>query len=313
MSADPPPIEPSALDARAVRRHFARAASTYDEAAVLQREIGARMMERLDIIRLGPAAILDAGCGTGEALPELAARYPGARRVALDVALSMLAGARERSLSQRSLIERLLRPRAGARPATPSFVCADVTSLPFAAGAFGLVWSNLTLQWARDLEAAIAEFHRVLEVGGLAIFTTFGPDTLRELRAAFEGVDALPHVARFVDMHDIGDMLVAAGFADPVMQMEMMTVTYPDARALLRDLRAIGATNAAAGRRRTLTGRRRFERALAALEAMPGRTAEGRLPASFEVIYGHAWKALPRRTPEGHAIVTFDRTPRAGR
>ena len=147
----------------------------------------------------------------------------------------------------------------------------------------------------------------MLEVGGLVTFTTFGPDTLKELRAAFTAVDAHPHVGRFVDMHDIGDLLVHAGFADPVMQMEMLTLTYPDARSMTHDLKAIGATNATVGRRRGLTGRRRFERALAALEAMPGRAADGRIPATFEVIYGHAWKVAPRRTPEGHAIVTFER------
>jgi malonyl-CoA O-methyltransferase len=314
MSAEEPRgPNPSALDPRAVRRHFARAASTYDSAAVLQREVGARMMERLELVRLTPAAILDAGCGTGEALPELASRYPRARRVALDVALPMLSLARERSQSRRSLIERLLRPIGGAGHDAPWFVCADAGALPFAAGAFGLVWSNLTLQWVSDLGRAIAEMHRVLDVGGLATFTTFGPDTLKELRAAFLGVDALPHVGRFVDMHDVGDMMMGAGFADPVMQMEMMTVTYPDARSLLRDLHAIGATNATAGRRRTLTGRRRFERALAALESMPGRTADGQLPASYEVIYGHAWKSAPRRTAEGHAIVSFEREPRTRR
>ena len=308
MSADEPRApDPSTPDPRAVRRHFARAASTYDAAAVLQREVGARMMERLDLVRLTPAAILDAGCGTGEALPDLAARYPAARRVALDVAMPMLSIARERSRSRRSLIERLLRPIGGAGHDVPRFVCADAGALPFAAGAFDLVWSNLTLQWVSDLGRAIAEFHRILDVGGLATFTTFGPDTLKELRAAFLGVDALPHVGRFVDMHDIGDMLVGAGFADPVMQMEMMTVTYPDARSLLRDLHAIGATNATAGRRRTLTGRQRFERALEALERMPGRTADGQLSASYEVIYGHAWKPAPRRTAEGHAIVSFER------
>jgi malonyl-CoA O-methyltransferase len=314
MSAEEPRgPNPSALDPRAVRRHFARAASTYDSAAVLQREVGARMMERLELVRLTPAAILDAGCGTGEALPELASRYPRARRVALDVALPMLSVARERSLSRRSLIERLLRPIGGAGHDAPWFVCADAGALPFAAGAFGLVWSNLTLQWVSDLGRAIAEMHRVLDVGGLATFDI----RARHAQGAAGGVPgrrcAAATVGRFVDMHDVGDMMVGAGFADPVMQMEMMTVTYPDARSLLRDLHAIGATNATAGRRRTLTGRRRFERALAALERMPGRTADGQLPASYEVIYGHAWKSAPRRTAEGHAIVSFEREPRTRR
>ena len=305
--------DPRALEARAVRRHFARAAATYDAAAVLQREVGTRMMERLDLVRLAPAAILDAGCGTGEALPELVARYPLARRTALDVALPMLVAARERTRERRSLLGRLLAPVGGRAASAPSFVCGDAVALPFAAGAFGLVWSNLTLQWVAELPRAIAEFHRVLEVGGLVTFTTFGPDTLKELRAAFLGVDALTHVGHFVDMHDIGDLLVNAGFADPVMQMEMLTLTYPDARSLVRDLHAIGATNATEGRRRTLTGRRRFERALAALETAARRAPDGRIPVTFEVIYGHAWKAAPRRTAEGHAIVSFERGPRERR
>ena len=299
--------DPAAIDPRAVRKHFARAAATYDAAAVLQREVGARMMERLDVIRLAPGAILDAGCGTGEALPELAARYPRARRVAVDVALPMLAAARTRTRENRSLLLRLLSPLGGRPPGAPALVCADISALPFAAGAFGLVWSNLTLQWAPALPQAIAEFHRVLDVGGLVTFTTFGPDTLKELRAAFAGVDVHPHIARFADMHDIGDLLVQAGFADPVMQMEMLTLTYLDARAVARDLKAIGATNAAHARPRALMGRRRWERALAALD---GLRRDGRIPATFEVIYGHAWKAAPARTAEGHAIVRVERKPR---
>lgn len=308
MTADPPrEPDPAAIDPRAVRRHFERAARTYDAAAVLQREVGARMMERLDVMRLAPATILDAGCGTGDALPELAARYPLARRVALDVALPMLVATRERIRENRSLVDRLLSPLGVRAPGAALMVCGDVGSLPFAAGTFGLVWSNLTLQWVADLPRAIAEIHRVLEIGGLVTFTTFGPDTLKELRAAFAAVDAHPHVGRFVDMHDVGDLLVQSGFADPVMQMEMLTLTYADARSLAGDLKAIGATNAAQGRRRGLTGRGRFERALASLEAVPGRAADGRIAATFEVIYGHAWKAAPRRTAEGHAIVQFER------
>jgi malonyl-CoA O-methyltransferase len=295
--------DPLAVDPRAVRRHFARAAATYDAAAVLQREVGARMMERLDVIRLAPASVLDAGCGTGAALPGLATRYPRARRVALDIALPMLAAVRARFGESRTLLDRL-RGRPSGAPAT---ICGDIAALPFATGSFGLVWSNLALQWVTDLPAAIAEFHRVLGVGGLVTFTTFGPDTLKELRAAFEGADAHPHVARFPDMHDVGDLLVATGFGDPVLQMEILTLTYPDARAMMRDLKAIGATNAVQGRRRGLMGRRRFERALAALAAMPGRAPDGRIAATFEVIYGHAWKAPTRRTKEGHAIVTFER------
>ena len=234
MTADPPrEPDPAAIDSRAVRRHFARAARTYDAAAVLQREVGTRMMERLDVMRLAPATILDAGCGTGEALPELAARYPQARRVALDVALPMLVATRERIRENRSLVDRLLSPLGVRAPgARVARLRATLARSRSRRGRFGLVWSNLTLQWVADLPRAIAEIHRVLEIGGLVTFTTFGPDTLKELRAAFAAVDAHPHVGRFVDMHDVGDLLVQSGFADPVMQMEMLTLTYADARSM---------------------------------------------------------------------------------
>jgi len=296
------------LDPRAIRRHFARAAATYDSAAVLQQEIGTRMAERLDVVRLAPTAVLDAGCGTGAALGELAARYPQARRVALDVAPAMLAAARTKVRQQRSLAARLLAPLRGA-PADGGvhFVCADVAALPFRAGAFGLVWSNLVLQWAGDLPRALAEFHRVLDVGGLLTFTTFGPDTLRELRAAFAGVDAAPHVNQFADMHDVGDLLVHAGFADPVLQMEYVTLTYAEPAAMVRDLKAIGATNAATGRAPGLMGRARWRRAMDALEAT---RRDGRIAATFEVIHGHAWKAAPTHTADGRAIVRVERQAR---
>jgi malonyl-CoA O-methyltransferase len=310
MAADPPHSPDSgAPDSRAVRRHFARAATTYDHAAVLQKEVGARLAERLDAVKLVPAVVLDAGCGTGDAQAELAARYPSARYVGLDVALPMLAAARSKAGLGRSALARIFATFAGGRAASePRFVCGDIVAMPFAAGAFDLVWSNLALQWVGDLPGALAEMSRVLAVDGLATFTTFGPDTLKELRAAFSAVDRHVHVSRFVDMHDIGDMLVGAGFADPVMQMDMMTLTYDDAGAMLRDLKAIGATNAAHSRPRALMGRRRWERALAALDAT---RRDGRIAATFEVIYGHAWKVAPKRTRDGDAIVQF-RPRRAG-
>ena len=221
------PADPLLPERRAVRRAFARAARTYDAAAVLQREVGARMMERLEVVKLVPSSILDAGCGTGDALGELAARYPRASRIAVDVAPPMLAAARAKTRVRRSLFARLSAGlRAAAIAREPAFVCADVAALPFEAASFELVWSNLTLQWVAELDGALAEMHRVLAVGGLITFTTFGPDTLKELRSAFAQIDAAPHVARFIDMHDIGDLLVHTGFADPVMQMETITMTY---------------------------------------------------------------------------------------
>ena len=179
--------------------------------------------------------------------------------------------------------------------------------LPLPGVAFDLVWSNLALQWTNDLPRAFAEMRRVMKVGGLFTFTTFGPDTLKEIRAAFARADGHTHTNRFTDMHDLGDMLVAAGFADPVMDMEQLTLTYADAGALMRELKQIGATNATRGRPHGLMGRGRWQRALGALEAT---RREGRIPATYEVVYGHAWKGEPRRTAEGHPIMKHFRPAR---
>ena len=301
------PPDPRDVDPAAVRRAFGRAAHGYDAAAVLQREVASRLLSRLDVVKLAPARILDAGCGTGEAAVELAARYPGARVVGFDLALPMARLACERAARGRSLYRRLLAPIAGTRGNTAQFVCADLNALPFAGVAFDLAFSSLALQWVNDLPRAFAEMRRVLRVGALFTFTTFGPDTLQELRAAFARADGHTHVNRFVDMHDIGDMLVAAGFADPVMDMERITLSYPSAAAMMRELKALGATNATRGRPRGLTGRRRFARVEGELERL---RRDDRLPATFEVVYGHAWKGEPRRTDEGLPIVKLERRPR---
>jgi malonyl-CoA O-methyltransferase len=283
-----------------VKAAFGRAVATYDQAAVLHGEIGSRMAERLDVVRLDAARVLDAGCGTGASIAALRRRFPGASVVALDLALAMVAETSRRHAPSgpwlRSLLGAAVTPRAPAVHA----VCADMAALPLAAGSVDLVWSNLAVQWCAEPARAFAEFRRVLRTGGLLMFSTLGPDTLAELRAAFARVDSLPHTLGFIDMHDVGDMLVGAGFADPVMDAERITVDYAGSRELLRDLRGTGARNAAVGRLRGLTGRRRWQRALEALERQ--RTPAG-LSMTYEVVYGHAWKPEPRQTPEGHAIL----------
>ena len=279
------------LDKRHVKRSFERAAERYDAAAVLQHEVCRRMLGRLEYIQLRPSAVLDAGSGTGNALTALMARYPGTPIVAVDLAHAMLDRGRRRLRWWQTL--------PGLRP--PLYpVCADVERLPIAAGAVGLVWSNLTLQWLNDLPRAFAETHRALAPGGLLMFSTFGPDTLKELKRAYEGTDHRAHVNRFVDMHDIGDMLVAAGYADPVMDMEPFTLTYDNVRALMRDLKAIGAHNVMRGRPAGLSGKSTLKTVERNYEAF---RREGRLPATFEVIYGHAWKPQPRVSPTGRRVI----------
>ena len=302
--------EPSRLDRRSVRLAFERAAATYDNAAVLQREVGQRLAERLGVIRLQPAVVLDAGCGTGDAMGELRTRYPEALLIGLDLALNMTVAARAR-LTQTSVEGSLLRRvwalralRAPARAERSQLICGDVGQLPLAPDAVDMVWSNLCLQWVDDLPRVFAEFRRVLKVDGLLSFTTFGPDTLKELRAAFAAVDGGIHINRFVDMHDVGDMLIHAGFGDPVIDMEVITVTYTDPLALMRELKAIGAHNANADRRRGLTGRQGWQRMLAALDTF---RRDGRIPATYEIVYGHAWKPKPRISADGRAIVRFER------
>lgn len=258
------------LDKRLLRRAFERAAVSYDAAAVLQREVGERMARRLDLVRFEPPVILDVGAGTGMSSVPLAQRYPAARVIALDIAEAMLSRARARDA---------LRARLQA-------VCADMEAVPLAPASVDMVFSNLALQWSTDLEVVLSEFRRVLRPGGLLTFTTFGPDTLQELRASWERADAYVHVNAFADMHDVGDSLVRGGFAEPVMDVEHFQLTYADFGALLRDLRAIGVRNLNAGRARGMTGRQRLAAVRAAYEAF---RSDGRLPASYEVIYGHAW------------------------
>ncbi len=278
------------LDKRQMRRSFERAAPTYDRAAVLQREICGRALERLDLVKLAPAVILDAGSGTGSAAQALSNRFPGATLVEIDIAPAMLRTARVRLPRWKKWIGRR----------RDLFVCGDNEQLPIRAGTVGLLWSNLAFQWANDLPRIFSECQRVLQSGGLLSFTTFGPDTLKELRQAFGGDAGRVHVNRFYDMHDIGDMLVQAGFADPVMDMEQLTLTYVDVETLMRELKAIGAHNVTAGRSRGLTGRRALEDLRRRYEKL---RREGRLPATFEVVYGHAWKPEPRLGPGGRPVI----------
>lgn len=264
------------LDPAQVRRSFDKSARTYDSAAAVATEIRNRLLERLDIVRLQPKVILDLGAGTGHSSKALRHRYRGAEVIALDLSPGMLAQAERR--------------QTWLRRFDP--VIADAHRLPVKDASVELVFSNLMLEWCHDPDAVFQEIRRVLKPGGLLTFTTLGPDTLRELREGWRKVDPYTRVHRFIDMHDLGDALMRAGLAEPVMDTERLTVTYPDVDALMRELTGSGSTNVAHGRPRGLTTKRRMQALCGVVRPEP---EAGALPVSVEVVYGHAWAGQLRR------------------
>ncbi len=290
------------FDRDQVRRAFSRASTSYGAASGLQREVEASMLESLDYLVLkredgwAPERVLDVGSGPGRAATAMRARWPRTRVLAVDLAMPML---------------RALRPRTGWNPLRPPIdrINADARALPIADASIDVLFCNLCLQWVDDLPAAFAGFRRVLRPGGLLLCSTFGPDTLQELREAFAAADDAPHVSAFASIADFGDALVRAGFRDPVLDREVHVHGHPEMASLMRELRAMGATNALASRRRALTGRARFAAAQAAYGAL--RRDDGLLPATWETITAMAWgpeAGAPIRE-RGAEIATF---PAAG-
>ncbi len=271
------PGEAFHLDRARLRASFDRASASYESAAGLQARVSAELLERLAAFDFSPAVVLDLGSGTGRVTRELKRRYRRALVIALDLAPGMLREARRHQLPWRRF-ER---------------VCADALRLPLADGSVDLVFSSLVLQWCEPLAVALAEVRRVLRPEGFFAFSTFGPDTLNELRSAWASADGYNHVNRFIDMHDVGDALLHAGLMEPVLDADRVAIDYPDVLSLMRDLKAIGAHNVTAGRPRALMGRARLKRMQEAYEAF---RRDGRLPATYEIIYGASWGAAGRRT-----------------
>lgn len=288
------------IDKARVRASFGRAANSYDAAAILQKQVRDEMLSRLDLVKLNPQTILDAGCGTGLASLALQKKYPKAQVVSLDFAQAMLQKTREVCASS-GFLSQVKTLFTGEKQA---IICADIESLPLANASVNLAWSNLAIQWCNDLDAALQEFHRVLQPEGLLMFSTFGPDTLKELRVATTQENTTS-VSRFIDMHDIGDALVRAGFSAPVLDVERFTLTYDDVKSVMRDLKSIGAHNATDGRARGLLGRGFLQKIEASYEQF---RRDGKLPATFEVVYGHAWRGKNKdkvKFEDGIAPITF--------
>lgn len=285
------------IDKQLARMAFSRAAERYDEVAVLQREIGQRMLDRLDYVKLQPSVVLDVGAGTGVATAQLAKRYRKAQILALDFALPMLKETRKR----------------GSWLRKPRCLCGDFERLPLADRSVDLIYSNAAIQWSNQLDQTFNEFLRVLRPGGLLMFTTFGPDTLKELRMSWSEADGHSHVSQFLDMHDVGDELVRARFADPVMDVDRMELTYETVNGLMSDLKVLGAHNVTEERQRGLTGKGRIKAMKQAYEQF---RRDGRLPASYEVIYGHAWAPEQSNRSqlqmEGEFVVPVSQIGRAG-
>jgi malonyl-CoA O-methyltransferase len=305
VPANPPKLS-APIDLERVRQLFSRP-QRIAPADFLRREISSRMFDRLELIKIAPSRVLDAGCGAGADLPLLQKAYPAAHILGLDASEPMLRaaqgpGARQSSLNQ--LLSKLLPSKSGL-----DLVGGDFADLPLGQNSLDLVWSNLALHWHPQPDRVFAEWRRVLRVNSLLMFSCFGPDSLRELRTAFAEADLAPHVLPFVDMHDFGDQLVEAGFSTPVLDMETITVTYDTPLALLSDVRALGG-NPLTTLRRNMMGKAAWQRMLDTLER--GRRSDGKLGLTFEVIYGHAFRPAPKVTSKGEAIIRFDppRKPR---
>lgn len=277
------------IDRQAMRAAFEKSAPSYDAAAVLQQEVARRLVERMEYMSMKPVSILDAGAGTGFVSQLLAARYPKAKITALDLAFNMLKQSKHKRTFKQRWNKQFL------------YVNAEVENLPFADASVELVISGLTLQWCQDLPKVFKEFKRILAPGGLLLFSSFGPDTLKELRQSWAEVDDVPHVNAFADMHDVGDALMQSGFADPVMDMEMITVTYQDVKKVMRDLKQIGAHNVMHGRSHNITGKDKIQKMIQCYEQY---RIDGLVPVSHEIVYGHAW--VPEsKSNESAVIVPF--------
>ena len=288
------------FDKKEVAAGFDRAARQYDAHAVLQRTVVERLVERLDLVRIQPGRILDIGSGTGAGARLLAARYRHASLLQLDLSPAMLQVSRRKRWP---LLARLFGQQ--------SWLAGDAERLPLQDAVIDLAFSSLTLQWCNDLDRAFAESARVLRPGGLLLFATLGPDTLKELRQSWSAVDDRVHVNRFLDMHDIGDALVRAGMESVVMDVENITLTYDECPRLMRDLKTLGAQNRNAGRPAGLTGKRQLEKVFRAYEEF---RRDGKLPATYEIVYGHGW--LPQhgltRKQGDTAYVPLDSLRRTG-
>ena len=263
---------PDSIHERGIKHAFDAAANTYDKVAVLQQEINNRLLECFDLFSIECERVLDLGSGTGYATDKIKKRFRRVKIVETDLSYSML---RQSKSKQSKLFS------------SQQQVCSTARQLPFKENSFDVVYSNLMLQWCANLDEVFLEINRVLKTGGVFVFSSFGPDTLKELRQAWQAVDSDIHVNTFIDMHDVGDALIRNALGEPVLSAEHMQIRYENIRLLMKELKQIGAQNKNEGRRKTLTGKNRFKKLKSNYESF---RIDGMLPATYEIVYGHAWK-----------------------
>lgn len=261
------------FDQTQIAQRFNKAAKTYDPVAVLQQQVGKSLLTRLRGIRCQPQTILDLGCGTGYFESFLKELYPTAKIIGLDKSDGMLAQAQLKE--------------AEYQLKDIHWVNGCAEDLPFSDHSFELVYSNLMLHWSNNFVKCLKEIHRILKPEGLLLFSMVGPDTLQELRYCWKTIDEQPHVHQFVDMHDLGDNLLQTSFAYPVMDIEYFTLLYSEALDLMKELKKLGVQNIAQNRQRGLTSKGALKKLIRTYESF--RSEEGKLPATWEIIYGHAW------------------------
>ncbi len=273
-------LPPMMALAKEIGKAFNHQASDYDRVAVAQHEIGERLLSRLQYMKLVPKRILDLGCGTGSFTRQLRLKYPKAQVIGLDLAFDMLLQAQKKQTWRKKW----------------NLVLADMAHLPFENGLFDLVFANQVLHWG-SMQEIFRELNRVMKPNACLMFSTLGPDTFKEIKLAWSGVNHYAHVNEFVDMHDVGDLLLAEQFVEPVVDMEMLTLHYKSVALLAQSLKRQGVKNVHRDRNKGLTSKAawdRFEKNYQSLQ-----TEQGKYPLSYEVIYGQAWKSAPRQIQQG--------------
>ena len=282
-------FESNKIDKLAMKARFNRAAMTYGEHDFLQKEVVLRTLQQLDYIRITPRSIIDLGSGTGTASRILIKKFKKASIFQLDIAVSMLKHAQAQIKLPRRWFEK------------KRMVCGDIERLPIANNSVDLAFSSLALQWSMQPDVCFREIRRIMKPGGLFLFSTLGPDTLRELRQAFAAISDTPHVNGFLDIHDVGNLLSSNGFSDPVLEADRITVEYDDLRSLMKDLKGVGASNVSQQRSRGLLGKQKLMKLREQYELF---RVKDKLPATYEVIIGHAW-ALGKSEGKGQQEHTF--------